>query len=80
MRGLAMRFNGIPSPAWIDDAIGTDLAPIVLFARTLNRDSDAVQNVIRMPWSNGHAEGQTNGQKTFRGALYGQDRPNLLRA
>ena len=43
MRHLAMRFNGImrgrkadPLPAWIDDAIETDLAPIVRFARTLN--------------------------------------------
>lgn len=69
MRSLAIWFNGIPPPAWIDDAIGTDLAPIVLFARTLNRDSDAVENLIRMPWSNGYAEGQTNGQKTFKGAI-----------
>ena len=51
MRCLAMRFNGIlrghkadPLPAWIDDAIETDLAPIERFARTLNRDFDAVKN------------------------------------
>jgi len=66
-RSLAMRFNGIlrgrvagPLPAWIDDAIETDLAPIVRFARTLNRDYDAVKNAIEMPWSNGQAEGQIN--------------------
>jgi len=50
MRRFAMRFNGIlrgreadPLPAWIDDAIETDLAPLVRFARTLNRDFDAVK-------------------------------------
>jgi transposase len=56
MRCLAMRFNGIlrgreadPLPAWIDDSIETDLAPIVRFARTLNRDFDAVKNAVEMP-------------------------------
>jgi len=60
MRRLAMRFKGIlrgrkadPLSAWIDDAIETALAPIVRFARTLNRDFDAVQNAVEMPWSNG---------------------------
>jgi transposase len=32
----------------------------VRFARTLNRDFDAVKNAIEMPWSNGQAEGQIN--------------------
>ncbi len=84
---LAMRFNGIlrgreadPLPAWIDDAIETDLAPIVRFARTLNRDFDAVKNAIEMPWSNGQAEGQINRLKTFKRAMYGRAGPELLRA
>jgi hypothetical protein len=54
MRCLAMRFNGIlrgceadPLLAWIDDAIETNLAPIVRFARTLNRDIDAVKKRYR---------------------------------
>ena len=87
MRGLAMRFNGIlrgrqadPLPAWIDDAIETDLAPIVRFARTLNRDFDAVKNAIEMPWSNGQAEGQINRLKTLNRAMYGRAGPELLRA
>ncbi|WP_454590583.1 hypothetical protein [Mesorhizobium sp. ArgA1] len=49
MRSLAMRFNGIlrgrlpePLEAWIDDAIGSDLVPIMRFARVLRRDIDAV--------------------------------------
>ena len=87
MRSLAMRFNGIlrsrqadPLPAWIDNAIETDLAPIVRFARTLNRDFDAVKNAIEMPWSNGQAEGQINRLKTLKRAMYGRAGPELLRA
>jgi len=87
MRHFAMRFNGIlrgrkvdPLPAWIDEAIETDLAPIVRFARTLNRDIDAVRNAIEMEWSNGQAEGQINRLKTLNRAMYGRAGPNLLRA
>lgn len=87
MRSLAMRFSGIlrgraadPLPAWIDDAIETDLTPIVRFARTLNRDFDAVKNAIEMPWSNGQAEGQINRLKTLKRAMYGRAGPELLRA
>ncbi len=87
MRSLAMRFNGIlrgreadPLPAWTCDAIETDLTPIVRFARTLNRDFDAVKNAIEMPWSNGQAEGQINRLKTLKRAMYGRAGPELLRA
>jgi transposase len=75
-RALTMRFNGIlrgrradPLDAWIDDAIDTNLAPIVRFARTLHRDIDAVRNAIEMPWSNGQAEGQINRLKTLKRAI-----------
>ena len=87
MRCLAVRFKGIlrgrqadPLPAWIDDAIETDLAPIVRFPRTLNRDIDAASNGIEMPWSNGQAEGQINRLKTLKRAMYGRAGPNLLKA
>ena len=87
MRSIAMRFNGIlrgsmadPLPAWIDDAIEADLVPIMRFARTLNRDYDAVKNAIEKPWSNGQAKGQINRLKTLKRAMYGRPRPELLRA
>ncbi|KZY04272.1 transposase [Sulfitobacter sp. HI0040] len=87
MRSLAMRFHGIlrsrvadSLPAWIDDAIETDLAPIVRFARTLNRDYDSVKNAIEMSWSNSQAEGQINRLKTLKRAMYGRASPELLRA
>ncbi len=85
MRRLAMRFNGIlrgrkadPLPAWIDDTIETHLVPIVRFARTLNRNTDAVRNAIEMEWSNGQAEGQINRLKTLKRAMCGRADPNLL--
>lgn len=87
MRHLALRFNGIMHgrkadllPAWIDDAIETDLVPIVRFARTLNRDIDAVRNAIELQWSNGQAEGQINRLKTLKRSMYGRAGPKLLRA
>lgn len=87
MRCLAMRFNGImrgreadPLPAWIDDAIETDLTPIVRFARTLSRDFDAIKTAVEMPWSNGQAEGQINRMKTLKRVMYGRAGSELLRA
>ncbi|MDF1600267.1 ISL3 family transposase [Mesorhizobium sp. YIM 152430] len=87
MRRLAMRFNGIlrgkrsaPLDAWIDDAIDTELIPIMRFARVLRRDIDAVNNAIELPWTNGQAEGQINRLKTLKRAMYGRAGPELLRA
>lgn len=87
MRRLAMRFNAIlrgkrsaPLDAWIDDAIDSELIPIMRFARVLRRDIDAVNNAIELPWSNGQAEGQINRLKTLKRAMYGRAGPELLRA
>ena len=73
MQCLAMRFSGIlrskrsaPLDAWIDDAIDSELIPIMRFARVLRRDIDAVNNAIELPWSNGQAEGQINRLKTLK--------------
>lgn len=87
MRRLAMRFNGIlrskksaPLDAWIDDAIDSELIPIMRFARVLRRDINAVNNAIELPWSNGQAEGQINRLKTLKRAMYGRAGHELLRA
>ena len=87
MRSLAMRFNCIlrgrkadPLPAWIDNAIETNLAPIVRFARTSNRDFDAIKNAVEMPWTNGQAEGQINRLRALKCAMYGRAGPELVRA
>ena len=82
-----MRFKGIlrggrsdPLEAWIDDALESNLIPIMRFARVLRRDIDAVHNAIELPWSNGQAEGQINRLKTLKRAMYGRAGPELLRA
>lgn len=87
MRRLAMRFNGTlrskrseTLDPWIDDAIDSDIIPIMRFARVLRRDIDAVNNAIELPWSNGQAEGQINRLKTLKRAMYGRAGPELLRA
>ncbi|QEL26840.1 transposase [Bosea sp. F3-2] len=84
---LAMRFNGIlrgkrsaSLDAWSDDAIDTELTPIMRFARVLRRDIAAVNNAIELPWSNGQAEGQINRLKTLKRAMDGRAGPELLRA
>ena len=66
--------------AWIDDAIDSDLIPMMRFARVLRRDIGAVKNAIELPWSNGQAEGQINRLKTLKRAMYGRVGPELLRA
>jgi transposase len=87
MRRLAMCFKGIsrgrkadPLFAWIDDAIETDLAPIVRFARTINRDIDAVSIAIETQWRSGQAESQINRLKTLKRAMHGRAGPSLLKA
>ncbi len=87
MRRLAMRFGGLmrgKDPGaleqWIDDAIDTDLAEMLRFAKALHRDIHAVKNAIALPWSNGQAEGQINRLKTLKRAMYGRAGPDLMRA
>lgn len=91
MRRLAMRFNGMSIgilrskksallDEWIDDAIDSELIPIMRFARVLRRDINAVNNAIELPWSNGQAEGQINRLKTLKRAMYGRAGHELLRA
>jgi transposase len=82
-----MRFNGIlrgkrsaPLVARIDDAIDSELIPIIRFARVLHRDIDAVNNAIKLPWSNGQAEGQINRLKTLKRSVYGRAGPESLKA
>jgi transposase len=82
-----MRFSGIPRggrseplEAWIEDAIDSELVPIMRFARVLRPDIGAVYNAIELPWSNGQAEGQINRLKTLKHAMYGRAGVELLRA
>jgi hypothetical protein len=54
--------------------------PVVRFARTLNRDIDAVRNAIELPWSNGQVGGQINRLETLKRAMYDRAGRELLLA
>ena len=67
MRRLAMRFRGMPKKQERRQARRLaerrpEVGPYAMqrFARTAQRDIDAVRNAITDPWSNGQTEGQIN--------------------
>ena len=87
MRRLAMRFRGMLKSknvrklgAWLKDAQKSGLYAMQRFARTAQRDIDAVRNAITEPWSNGQTEGQINRLKALKRTMYGRAGPELLRA
>ncbi len=87
MRRLAMRFRGMLKSksvgklgVWLKDAQKSGLYAMQRFARTLQRDIDAVRNAVTEPWSNGQTEGQINRLKTLKRMMYGRAGPELLRA
>ncbi|MGB3150789.1 MAG: transposase, partial [Maribacter sp.] len=65
---------------WINYAIETELVEMVRFARVLHRDIEAVKNAVKLPWSNGQAEGQINRLKTLKRSMYGRAWHELMRA
>ena len=65
---------------WLKDAQKSGLYATQRFARTLQRDIDAVKHAITEPWSNGQTEGQINRLKALKRAMYGRAGPELLRA
>lgn len=87
MRRLAMRFRGMLKSrsvgklgAWLKDAQKSGLYAMQRFARTAQRDIDAVRNAITEPWSNGQTEGQINRLKSLKRTMYGRASPELLHA
>jgi len=55
------------------------LAGLKTFARGLSRDIDAVENGIKMRWSNGAVEGHVNRIKSIKRQMYGRASFDLLR-
>ena len=55
------------------------LAGLKTFARGLLRDIDAVENGIKMTWSNGAVEGHVNRIKSIKRQMYGRAGLDLLR-
>ena len=55
------------------------LAGLKNFANGLLRDIKAVENAIRLPWSNGTVEGHVNRIKSIKRQMYGRASFELLR-
>ncbi len=63
-------------PPWLKAARGTALAG---FAAGLERDIDAVREALRLPWNQGHVEGQVHRLKLIKRQMYGRAGFDLLR-
>ena len=63
-------------PAWLQAARGTALES---FAAGLERDIDAVREALRLPWNQGHVEGQVHRLKLIKRQMYGRAGFDLLR-
>ena len=61
---------------WLKAAQATALAG---FAAGLERDLDAVREALRLPWNQGHVEGQVHRLKLIKRQMYGRAGFDLLR-
>ena len=61
---------------WLKAARATALAG---FAAGLERDLDAVREALRLPWNQGHVEGQVHRLKLIKRQMYGRAGFDLLR-
>jgi transposase len=57
---------------WLKQAEGSDIAPFVRFARSLQEDYDAVKAGVTLSVSNGPVEGQVNRLKMIKRQMYGR--------
>lgn len=65
--------------SWLERARESSLAPVRGFARSLEKDMDAVMNALTLPWSNGPVEGHINRLKLLKRQMYGRAGIELLR-
>jgi transposase len=64
---------------WLTAVIEYKIPELSGFARSLNRDKDAVLAALALPWSNGQVEGQVNRLKLIKRQMYGRAKFDLLR-
>ncbi|MCW5970576.1 MAG: transposase [Blastocatellales bacterium] len=64
---------------WIQKAEKTEGSPFKGFLHGVRRDSEAVRNAFRSPWSNGQTEGQVNRLKFIKRQMFGRANFDLLR-
>lgn len=58
--------------SWINEVKATDISELNSFVNGLERDFDAVINSIKLPFSNGLAEGKINKLKVIKRMMYGR--------
>jgi transposase len=66
--------------AWREQALGSDLPDLRSFVAGLDRDREAVEAALSLPWSNGPVEGHVNRLKLLKRQMYGRAGFDLLRA
>jgi Transposase len=87
MRHLVLSFRGIlcggrvsSLKRWAEKATASGIEMIVRFVRQLKKDWAAVENAVKLDWSNGPTEGHINRLKTLKRGMYGRAGVELLRA
>ena len=71
--------QGHLSREWMKEVSGSRIVELKRFAKGLMSDYKAVENALRLPWSNGQVEGQINKLKTIKRQMYGRAGFELLR-
>ena len=61
------------------DSLASPVSTIRVFARSLQRDFDAVRAALTLPWSNGPVEGHVNRIKFLKRQMFGRANFDLLR-
>jgi transposase len=64
---------------WLKMVLENRIPELSGFARSLNRDIEAVVAALSLPWSNGQVEGQVNRLKLIKRQMYGRAKFDLLR-
>jgi transposase len=65
--------------SWMGQAVRSGIPELTSFVNGIERDYDAVQAALRLPWSQGITEGKVNTLKTLKRAMYGRAGFALLR-
>lgn len=64
---------------WMAAAVGSGIAEMKSVVAGIERDFEAVEAALRLPWSQGQTEGQVNKLKTLKRMMYGRAGFALLR-
>lgn len=64
---------------WLAEVAASDIKALTTFANGIRSDLAAVQNALRLSWSNGQTEGQINRLKFIKRQMYGRAKLDLLR-